>query len=337
MRGHRHLFLALPILLLATIAIPAGVALAQLPQFPNTFYGTATVTSGRPAPVGMVVTAVVDRGVTGREKRYSLAITEPGKFGAPNGLKLKVGGDQQGDIAHGSIIQFFLSVGTLPENTGDIEPSAEVAFFDDGSPHVSQLNLVGAGPDQLVELPNPGQFAVLSAPTLLSQVPTIWQDDPAGSSLIMVYANNQFLILGEPGFEEEIVKPLTAFYITTSSNAMVGFNFAQITGPMETSRDLESGWNLIGTSTPGKARDELAPLQVTPDNGGLVTLHVPNIANGQKGSGFEDWESDGDRDLNANPISRLPDRNLSVLDGYWAFLTGPRIYSKLLIDSGEIS
>jgi hypothetical protein len=153
----------------------------------------------------------------------------------------------------------------------------------------------------------------------------------------MVYANNQFLILGEPGFEEEIVKPLTAFYVTASSKALVGFNFARITAPVETSRSLDSGWNLIGTSVPGKAGDELVPIQITSTNGGMVTLHVPNSANGKKAFGHENWELDGDRDLNANPITRLPDRNISILDGYWAFLNSPRTYSKLLTDTGEIS
>jgi hypothetical protein len=118
---------------------------------------------------------------------------------------------------------------------------------------------------------------------------------------------------------------------------VVGFNFAQITGPVETSRSLDSGWNLIGTNFPGPAQDELSQIQTTAVSGGLVTLHVPNTANGKKATGHENWGTDGDRDLNANPITRLPDRNLSVLDGYWAFLDSPRTYSKLLIDTGEIS
>jgi hypothetical protein len=61
MRGHHHFLLALPIVLLAVISVPASAVLAQLPQFPNTFYGNVTVTSGRRAPVGMVVTGGVRR------------------------------------------------------------------------------------------------------------------------------------------------------------------------------------------------------------------------------------------------------------------------------------
>jgi hypothetical protein len=184
--------------------------------------------------------------------------------------------------------------------------------------------------DQLIGLPNPGRFAVLSAPTLLSQVPTVLQEDPEGSSLIMVYANNQFLIDGEPGFDEEIVKPVTAFYITVSGNATVGLNFAEITGPIQSSRNLDAGWNLIGTNFAGPAQDELSQIQSTVVTGGIVTLHVPNSHNGNKSVGHEDWGSDGDRDLNANPITQLPERNLSALDGYWVSLDSPRSYSKLL-------
>jgi len=184
--------------------------------------------------------------------------------------------------------------------------------------------------DLVVGLPNPGQFTVLSAPTLLSQVPILDQEDPEGDSLIMIYANNEFIIFGEPGFDEEIVKPVTAFYITASSNATVGFNFAEITGPRQTSRNLDSAWNLIGTNFPGPAQDELSQIQNTVTTAGVVTLHVPNAHNSNKSSGHEDWESDGDRDLNANPITELPDRNLSELDGYWVFLNSPRTYSKIL-------
>jgi hypothetical protein len=186
--------------------------------------------------------------------------------------------------------------------------------------------------DQLVGLPNPGQFAVISAPTQLSQVPTVLQDDPDGSSLLMIYANSQFLIDGEPGFDEEIVKPVTAFYITVSGDATVGLNFEQITGPRQSSRDLNTGWNLIGTNFPGPAQDELSQIQITAVTGGLVTLHVPNTQNGNKSVGHEDWGPDGDRDLNGNPITQLPDRNLSALDGYWVFLDSPRSYSKQLTE-----
>jgi hypothetical protein len=217
---------------------------------------------------------------------------------------------------------------------GTYEAELVVNDGTDGSePDSVTIMAAEGGFDLVVELPNPGKFALVSAPTLLSQIPTIEQDDPAGSSLIMVYANNQFLIFGEPGFDEEIVKPVTAFYITASSNATVGFNFAPISAPSQTSRNLDSGWNLIGTNFPGPVQDELSQIQNTQTNAGMITFHVPNAANGNKNPGYQDWESDGDRDLNSNPITVLPDRNLSDLDGYWAFLDGSRMYSKLLTET----
>jgi hypothetical protein len=125
-----------------SVSITAVVTTSTIPQFPNTFFGDVTVKGGHPAQVGMTITAVVNRGVVGSEKRYSLTITEPGKYGAPNGLKLKVGGDQQGDIDNQSTIAFFLSVDTLPEDLNEFESLAEVPFFDDRNPHIRRVDLV---------------------------------------------------------------------------------------------------------------------------------------------------------------------------------------------------
>lgn len=145
MRRPPKVFLALVIAILAA-SLPMAVALAQeeLPQLPNTFFGDATDNNGQPAPVGVVVTAVVDRGVAGSEKRYSLVVTEAGKFGSRNGLRLKVGGDLQGEIADGSVIQFFLSVGKLREDISGLAPVAESSFADDGeNAHDTSLQLAG--------------------------------------------------------------------------------------------------------------------------------------------------------------------------------------------------
>jgi hypothetical protein len=144
-----------------------------------------------------------------------------------------------------------------------------------------------------------------------------------------------FIDAGDPRFAEEIVKPVTAFYVKSSANATLIFDFAEVTGPVRSTKNLVAGWNLIGTNNPGPAVDELSPIQTTSTAAGLVTLHVPDTANGNKDFGHQDWESDGDRDLNASPITALPDRNLSVLDGYWAFLDGPRTYSKHLTETAE--
>ena len=66
---------------------------------------------------------------------------------------------------------------------------------------------------------------------------------------------------------------------------------------------------------------------------GLVALFVPDSFNdsGRKDKGHIDWTGDGDHDLNANPITTLPSKNLSTLDGYWVFLNTTRFFSKQLI------
>jgi hypothetical protein len=126
------------------VSVTGATISDTIPQFPNTFYGEVIASDGQPAQVGMVITAVVGKGVPGSEKRYSITITEPGKYGAPNGLKLKVGGDLQGAIANGSTIEFFLSVDSLPDVLEGFESLAEVPFFDDQNPHNQQLNLVAS-------------------------------------------------------------------------------------------------------------------------------------------------------------------------------------------------
>ena len=122
----------------------------------------------------------------------------------------------------------------------------------------------------------------------------------------------------------------------------MGFNFEEISSPAITAKDLTTGWNLIGTNSRGLAEDELSQIQNTTTTAGMVTLHVPNSATGNKDIGHVDWDvvdeglpdRDGDRDLNANPITNLPDRNLSEYDGYWVKMDAPRDYSKIVETSG---
>ena len=126
---------------LVAVALTSAAAFAAIPQFPNFFYGSATL-EGAPAPVGSVVTAVVDHGQA-TERHYTLAVTKAGKYGGPkyNQYKLKVGGDLQGDIANGSEILFFVTLSTLPVNTS-LVPAGSAVFYADGLPHITRLNLV---------------------------------------------------------------------------------------------------------------------------------------------------------------------------------------------------
>jgi len=122
-------------MLLASIIL-IKVASANTPQFPNVFYGTATI-NGVAAPAGSYVTAVVDRGLA-TERHYVLAVSPTGKYGSANGLKLKVGGDTQGDIQHRSLIEFFVTADALPLNSA-LTPGATALFYADGNPHITRL------------------------------------------------------------------------------------------------------------------------------------------------------------------------------------------------------
>lgn len=133
----------------AILALAWGTVLvyAALPQFPNVFYGNATVFDFQSqewskAAEGMVVTAVVDRGL-GTERHYVLPVTTVGKYGSGNGLKLKVGGDLQGDIADNALIEFYVSYETLPFNPTAWLTAGSAVFHADGDPHVTKFNLYG--------------------------------------------------------------------------------------------------------------------------------------------------------------------------------------------------
>ena len=190
--------------------------------------------------------------------------------------------------------------------------------------------------DQIIFLTEANDWTLISAPQLLSAVPVLIGD---GEAAMLAFVNGAFISPGDPGFDDDVVKPVSAFYVKADGLVGIGFNFAFRTSPGFTSKDLTDGWNLIGTNNSGLAENELSSLQVTEEDeqlGGLVTLFVPDKVNARKNLGHIDWRvlidgvDDGDHDLNANPITDLPARNLSTLDGYWAFLLGERPFSKNL-------
>jgi len=124
-----------------TLVLTSAASFAAPAQFPNFFYGDATL-DGAPAPVGSVVTAVVDHN-TPTERHYVLNVSPVGKFGGPryNQRKLKVGGDLQGNIAHGSEILFFVTSGPLAHGT-TLTPAGTGVFRASSWPQIIRLSLV---------------------------------------------------------------------------------------------------------------------------------------------------------------------------------------------------
>ncbi|GEM_PF-3547507 len=182
-----------------------------------------------------------------------------------------------------------------------------------------------------IALTEPNQWALVSAPTLLSEAPTI-VDDAGGPISLLAYENGAwFYPAGNiDNSLNDAFKPVSAFYAITTNKGGIGFKYAIISNPTQTSKQLTTGWNLVGTNTNSSAQNEFATIQNTPTDSGMVTLYVPGISNSRKDWGYTPWESDANHDLNANPITELVNNNLSEYDGYWVFMNAVKAFVKNL-------
>jgi hypothetical protein len=119
---------------------------AYAAQFPNFFYGNVTVfdyntKQWHPAEEGMTVTAVVDKGLA-TERHYTLPTAPVGKYGLGPWLgKMQVGGDNQGDIADLSPVEFYVTDGPLPLNPPIFKGAGFTVFHVDGDPDGTELHL----------------------------------------------------------------------------------------------------------------------------------------------------------------------------------------------------
>ena len=81
---------------------------------------------------------------------------------------------------------------------------------------------------------------------------------------------------------------------------------------------------MVGTNDDGLAVNEFATLQ--PE---WTALYVPDTYNSRKDTGYVSWGDDGNDQFNANPIlDAVPDRNLSVYDGYWIHMNAAKMFTK---------
>ncbi len=189
------------------------------------------------------------------------------------------------------------------------------------------LEAGGATYDQTIALTEAGQWAIVSAPQLLSELPVI-VDDGNGAVSILAYVGGQFIDSGDAAFDTDVVKPVSAFFVKPTNKAGMGFNYDPTPGPI--TKTLISGWNLIGTNNDGVVQDELSSIQNTEQVAGMLTLFAPDTYNARKESGFFTvWAPDANHDLNAYPISGLPDNSLSSYDGYWVNMSAAKDYSKI--------
>ncbi len=181
--------------------------------------------------------------------------------------------------------------------------------------------------DETIALTDADAWALISAPKLLSEAPAVVDNNATGTVALLIYGNGAF---GSPAADNaDIVKPISAFYTKVDSGGGVGFRYADTSSaPSQTSKDLVAGWNLVGTNNSGTVQDEFSSIQNTETVAGMITLYVPDTYNARKDSGSNPWASDGDRDLNANPITGLPAKDLSTHDGYWVFMNAAKSFTK---------
>ncbi len=194
------------------------------------------------------------------------------------------------------------------------------------------------GLDKAIALTSAGKWALISAPTLLSQAPTV-TDDAGGAVAMLAYKNGEFITPSAD--DEDMLKPVNAFYVKTTSTGKVGFKFADITSPTQTSKQLASGWNLVGTNNAGYAQDEFSSILNTETVAGMVTLYVPDTYNTRKDSNYyASWGGYANHDLAANNASVISEsgwgwNSLSRYDGYWVFMNAAKVFMKNLLPDDD--
>ncbi len=191
------------------------------------------------------------------------------------------------------------------------------AVFGDVNYRPWLLEAGGDTYDQTIALTEAGQWALVSAPTLLSEEPAI-VDDGGEAEVVLAYENGAWAI---PGVEN--TKPASAFYIKTTTKGGIGFKY--YTGdPTQVSKQLTEGWNLVGTNSNGTPVNEFSTIINTndPDNEGVITLNVPKTYNDRKDVGGV-W----DGAIGNIDISNWPTNVLNPYDGYWVYTNADKTYS----------
>ncbi len=181
--------------------------------------------------------------------------------------------------------------------------------------------------DETIALTSAGQWALVSAPKLLSGVPAVINDGTSSVALL-VYEGGAF-VSPEIG-NGDIIKPVSAFYVKTTNKGGVGFNYAVLSDSDPTtfvSKQLTTGWNLVGIGNigTGKPVNEFSTIIKTNDsnNKGVITLNVPTTYNLRKDIGGVWGGAIGNIDISnwANDIGVL-----NPYGGYWVYTNADRTY-----------
>jgi len=173
----------------------------------------------------------------------------------------------------------------------------------------------GGGGGKTIVLNAPNAWAVISPSTKLSAF--IYTAADVSSILTYNAAIKLFVVPSA----SDLLDPINAFYVYPNKGTSVSFSWDAF-APGMTSKNLSSGWNLVGTNTAGRAIDEFSTIQSS-----VSTLYVPGTLNGHKNTTGTSWGNDADRDLDKTSWSNSL---LNPNDGYWIYLSSPATYEKIL-------
>jgi hypothetical protein len=173
----------------------------------------------------------------------------------------------------------------------------------------------GGGSSKTVVLNAPNSWAVISPSTKLSAF------NYTSADITSILAYNAATKRFEVPSAGDILDPVNAFYNYPNKATSISFNYDAF-APGITSKNLSSGWNLVGTNSDGKAIDEFSTIQSS-----VSTLYIPGTLNGNKDVTGTSWGTDANRDLDKTSWSAT---KLSPYDGYWIYATSAATYEKIL-------
>jgi hypothetical protein len=172
----------------------------------------------------------------------------------------------------------------------------------------------GGGGGETIVLNTPNAWAVISPSKMLSAF-----NYTADISSILTYnASNRAF---EVPSESDLLDPLNVFYVYPTVGTSISFTYENFM-PGLTSRDLPTGWNLVGTNTNGSAIDEFSTIESS-----VSTLYVPETANARKDVTGASFGTSANRDISK---TNWPSTLFDSHDGYWIYLINPATYSKIL-------
>ena len=164
------------------------------------------------------------------------------------------------------------------------------------------------------------EWTVISPPTKLSDFNYTSTD--ITSILAYNASTGEFV---DAASSELLKEPTNAFYMLPNTNKGTAVSFVwDAYTPGSSSKELSAGWNLIGTNVIGEVINELNTIQPY-----VSTINVPRTLNARKSSSGSSWGSGNDNHDIAE-VNWISDFLLNPRDGYWAYMTSPITYTKVL-------